>query len=297
MFFLASLSSLFGSSFADPVINPSVTREINLEPLSASVDEDTHCIGKHKFGRFDKLKGADETVVIKWYHDALRLPTFNTVPPLAVVTDFLSQSILHLLSKLYSDTVVERKKLYYMQPLMVASRMNDSIHYGLMERKFELFRSHPYTRTALERFFEFREFLSFGKRFIFPPDPQGWYRRDSHLYMTDGWLQIFDGHGGYELIGTDNDYRLSLIYEILTLKVKEMKREPMDLKLWKKKRWPRVFGLAGKKCYRFVFSRFFWFKYIQYCGMFCEFQKTVFDLAAKIVADLVFVVAHFLFYW
>eukprot|EP00397_Hematodinium_sp_SG-2012_P032281 GEMP01034362.1.p1 GENE.GEMP01034362.1~~GEMP01034362.1.p1 ORF type:complete len:267 (+),score=29.46 GEMP01034362.1:635-1435(+) len=236
--YLARLSSLFGPSFADPVVNPSVTRKIELEPLNAPVDEDTDGLGESKFGEFYKLKGTDETVVIKWYFDAVPL---HTRAPSAVVVDFFSQSILHLLSKLYSDAIVEGK-VYYMQPLLVTSLMDDGIHYGLMERKFEQFNLLQSGPNEFNRFIKFSNFLSFGRRFIRPQDTQGWYPRDSHLYMTDGLLELFDGQGGSDFIQTNDNYDLPLIYEMLIGKVTAMKREPMDLSVGNTGKARHIFG-------------------------------------------------------
>eukprot|EP00397_Hematodinium_sp_SG-2012_P031344 GEMP01033266.1.p1 GENE.GEMP01033266.1~~GEMP01033266.1.p1 ORF type:complete len:423 (+),score=60.11 GEMP01033266.1:157-1425(+) len=236
--FLARLSSLFGPSFADLVVNPSVTRRIELEPINTPVDDETGGIGTTKYAEFYKLKGTEETVVVKWYFDALPL---NTQAPSDVVVDFFTQSILHLLSKLYSDPIVGGK-VYYMQPLLVTSLMDDGIHYGLMERKFEQFDSLRTSWNEFDRFVEFSNFLSFDKRFILPHDPQGWYLRDSHLYMTDGLLELFDGQGGSDFIQTNDNYDLPLIYEMLIGKVTAMKREPMDLSVGNTGKARHIFG-------------------------------------------------------
>eukprot|EP00397_Hematodinium_sp_SG-2012_P030875 GEMP01032731.1.p1 GENE.GEMP01032731.1~~GEMP01032731.1.p1 ORF type:complete len:388 (-),score=69.02 GEMP01032731.1:853-2016(-) len=237
--FVARISSLFAPSFADPVVDPSTTRQIELEPRGRPRDEATLGRGATKTGKFYVLKGTDEEVVIKWYNvgdDAMypeELKQYRKPPAenlASVFTDFHSQSIAHLLSQVYSERVVDAEKVYYLQPLLVTSRTDDGVvHYGLMERKLGSFDLEAPSQALQSRFYDFQNFVNNEALFIAIRDVQGWNQRDAGLFMTDARLEIYDADGGSELIGADTDYMLPEIYNTLVRRVQVMKNEPIDL--------------------------------------------------------------------
>eukprot|EP00397_Hematodinium_sp_SG-2012_P015474 GEMP01015758.1.p1 GENE.GEMP01015758.1~~GEMP01015758.1.p1 ORF type:complete len:443 (-),score=80.95 GEMP01015758.1:1237-2565(-) len=252
--FVARISSLFAPSFADPVVDPSTTRQIELEPRGRPRDEATLGRGATKTGKFYVLKGTDEEVVIKWYNvgdDAMypeELKQYRKPPAenlASVFTDFHSQSIAHLLSQVYSERVVDAEKVYYLQPLLVTSRADDGVvHYGLMERKLGSFDLEAPSQALQSRFYDFQNFVNNEALFIAIRDVQGWNQRDAGLFMTDARLEIYDADGGSELIGADTDYMLPEIYNTLVRRVQVMKNEPIDLSLQNTGDDRSIFGIS-----------------------------------------------------
>eukprot|EP00397_Hematodinium_sp_SG-2012_P053186 GEMP01063344.1.p1 GENE.GEMP01063344.1~~GEMP01063344.1.p1 ORF type:complete len:383 (+),score=64.92 GEMP01063344.1:123-1271(+) len=224
--FVARISSLFAPSFADPVVDPSTTRQIELEPRGRPRDEATLGRGATKTGKFYVLKGTDEEVVIKWFkmHELRKTENLGFV-----LADFHSQSIAHLLSQVYSERVRDAEKVYYMQPLLVTSRTDDGVvHYGLMERKFGSFDKEVPSTALLDRHLDFQNLLNSETDFVNFRDVQGWYQRDEGLFMTDAMLEIFDGEGDAEVIEEDSGNKLRMMYDTLERRVLEMKNENMD---------------------------------------------------------------------
>eukprot|EP00397_Hematodinium_sp_SG-2012_P002681 GEMP01002689.1.p1 GENE.GEMP01002689.1~~GEMP01002689.1.p1 ORF type:complete len:453 (-),score=80.71 GEMP01002689.1:1719-3077(-) len=224
---LALAREYFASSFADPVVDPSRTCEIILQRHGKPADE-THGKGYSKVGRFYTVRDTNEEVVIKWHKKPIRPVGARSDKTnehvAAVMTDFHSQSIVHLLSQLYSAGVEEAKKVYFMQPLLVEMEKNGQIYYGLMERRFALFSTVPPIDNAIEgKFHSFLDFLVPIQRDhtplygLLPRDEQGWYQRpeDSYLYMTDATLEIWSTMGVSSLVEGRTHYNLPLIYTIL----------------------------------------------------------------------------------
>eukprot|EP00397_Hematodinium_sp_SG-2012_P038950 GEMP01042448.1.p1 GENE.GEMP01042448.1~~GEMP01042448.1.p1 ORF type:complete len:433 (+),score=75.10 GEMP01042448.1:131-1429(+) len=240
--FVARISSLFAPSFADPVVDPSTTRQIELEPRGTPRDEATLGRGETKTGKFYVLKGTDEEVVIKWFkmHELRKTENLGLV-----LADFHSQSIAHLLSQVYSERVRDAEKVYYMQPLLVTSRADDGVvHYGLMERKLGSFDLEAPSPALESRFYDFQNFVNNEALFIALRDVQGWNQRDAGLFMTDALLEIYDADGGSELIGAGTDYMLPEIYNTLVRRVQVMKNEPMDLSLQNTGDDRSIFGIS-----------------------------------------------------
>eukprot|EP00397_Hematodinium_sp_SG-2012_P045965 GEMP01051783.1.p1 GENE.GEMP01051783.1~~GEMP01051783.1.p1 ORF type:complete len:419 (+),score=63.94 GEMP01051783.1:120-1376(+) len=240
--FLAGISSLFAASFAGPVVDPSMTRQIELEPRGTPLDDATLGMGETKTGKFYVLKGTDEEVVIKWFkmHELRKTENLGLV-----LADFHSQSIAHLLSQVYSERVRDAEKVYYMQPLLVTSRADDGVvHYGLMERKLGSFDLEAPSPALESRFYDFQNFVNNEALFIALRDVQGWNQRDAGLFMTDALLEIYDADGGSELIGAGTDYMLPEIYNTLVRRVQVMKNEPMDLSLQNTGDDRSIFGIS-----------------------------------------------------
>eukprot|EP00397_Hematodinium_sp_SG-2012_P040216 GEMP01044028.1.p1 GENE.GEMP01044028.1~~GEMP01044028.1.p1 ORF type:complete len:417 (+),score=65.50 GEMP01044028.1:120-1370(+) len=224
--FLAGISSLFAASFAGPVVDPSMTRQIELEPRGTPLDDATLGMGETKTGKFYVLKGTDEEVVIKWFkmHELRKTENLGLV-----LADFHSQSIAHLLSQVYSERVRDAEKVYYMQPLLVTSRADDGVvHYGLMERKFGSFDKEVPSTALLDRHLDFQNLLNSETDFVNFRDVQGWYQSDEGLFMTDAMLEIFDGEGDAEVIEEDSGNKLRMMYDSLERRVVVMKNENMD---------------------------------------------------------------------
>eukprot|EP00397_Hematodinium_sp_SG-2012_P052346 GEMP01061829.1.p1 GENE.GEMP01061829.1~~GEMP01061829.1.p1 ORF type:complete len:318 (+),score=35.05 GEMP01061829.1:30-956(+) len=191
-------------SFADPVVNPTRTTELELESRGDVPEDITHARGAHKIGKFYTLKDTRESVVVKWFQSVALPLNENTWTAddwnarFMVETDFLTQSIAH--PKLYSDgarfDTTSDMGVRYMQPLLVETRGPDAIHFGLMERQFETFsRDEPPDITPqLSQFDDFRSFLHRHPGFLQITDEQGWYQRGNCLFMTDAQISLPRGH-------------------------------------------------------------------------------------------------------
>eukprot|EP00397_Hematodinium_sp_SG-2012_P016283 GEMP01016608.1.p1 GENE.GEMP01016608.1~~GEMP01016608.1.p1 ORF type:complete len:276 (+),score=52.55 GEMP01016608.1:799-1626(+) len=214
--------------FADPVINPKMTAVLELEPLGDAPTDITGGKGWRKTGKFYTLKGHGEVVIIKWFRDIifpLKKKDWTAESRMDrdfIDADFISQSIAHQLSKIYSEGVEDNKKVCYVQPLLVKSEQADGVHFGFMERKFETF--HRYVSpdiSHLDVFDDFTNFLKSSGKFIKVSDPQGWYQGTSHLFMTDAQVELRASTGSYRPLTSARfaDYDFHEMYGIVKTKL------------------------------------------------------------------------------
>eukprot|EP00397_Hematodinium_sp_SG-2012_P000366 GEMP01000366.1.p1 GENE.GEMP01000366.1~~GEMP01000366.1.p1 ORF type:complete len:898 (-),score=152.02 GEMP01000366.1:4658-7351(-) len=226
--YCARTSTDLASSFADPVVDSLQTTEIKLRPLHWGRGETRE--GASTSERFYTLEGTREEVRVKWYNSPIRSVNGRSSNVKSIVMrDFYSQSIMHLLSRLYSVGENDMNKVYYMQPLLVEIEKQGRIYYGLMERKSGMVRvaGRRFNNANNVKFIRFLRFLSDstgrGQYFLRPQSPTAWYRQlaDNSLYLRGSTLLIYSQGGSRIPIVGGTDYQLPMIYAILKNKAQD----------------------------------------------------------------------------